>query len=68
MSFFVVKEVHFSISLFGVFFFHLASDRVLKPHNEVHLGTQTTFIRAEHDGVGSLVTELRLRERGESMK
>lgn len=62
MSPFVVKEVLALLRLLGVFLLHLTCHRVSESDDEVNLGTHSTLVRAEHDGVWSLVVEFRLDE------
>ena len=62
MSPFVVEEVLALLRLLGVFLLHLARHRVSESDDEVNLGTHSTLVRAEHDGVWSLVVEFRLDE------
>ena len=60
MGLFVVKKVLALLRLFGVFLLHFARHRVSESDNEVNLGTHSTLVWAEHDGVRSLVIEFGL--------
>ena len=60
MGLFVIKKVLALFRLFGVFLLYFARHWVSESDDEVNLGTHSTLVRAEHDGVRSLVVEFGL--------
>ena len=60
MGLFVVEKVLALLRLFGVFLLHLTRHWVSESDDEVNLGTHSTLVWTEHDGVWSLVVEFGL--------